>query len=181
MSPASLVRSVVGLLAAALLLAGCTGSSGGGAGRPGTDALPAPLPSLELEPFGEGEPLQLAEQRGPLVINLWASWCSPCRREMPILEQFARKHAGRVDVIGIDYQDPQTDAARELVADTGVTYPLFTDLDGELDRLGPFPHLRGLPFWAFVDADGEVVAWEFVEVEQLAELEQLVETHLGVT
>jgi cytochrome c biogenesis protein CcmG, thiol:disulfide interchange protein DsbE len=170
-------RALAGLLLAAVALTGC-----GTDGREGPPrvALPAPMPSLELASFTGGAPVDLADLRGPLVVNLWASWCGPCREEMPVLEEFSQAHQGRVEVLGVDYQDPQLEAAKELVAKTGVTYELLSDPDGELDRLAPFPHLRGLPFLAFVDAEGQVVAYEFAVIDDVAELEALVEKHLGV-
>ncbi|WP_104108201.1 TlpA disulfide reductase family protein [Nocardioides sp. 616] len=171
-------RALVLLLLAAVVLTGCRG--GDSDAKPGAVALPAPLPSVELASFTGGEPVDLATLRGPMVVNLWASWCGPCRQEMPVLEKFAAAYDGRVEVLGVDYQDPQVDEARTLVRQTGVTYRLLSDPDGELDRLGPFPHLRGLPFLAFVDAEGQVVAWEFAVIEDVAELEALVHKHLGV-
>lgn len=179
----SLLAALAALTLTAALLAGCTGSEDGTepVDRTGQVALPAPLPPLELGGFAGGEPAQLDELRGPMVLNLWASWCGPCAKEMPVLEEFHQAYQGRVAVVGVDYQDPQTERAEQLVAETGVTYPLYTDVEGELDRLGPFPHLRGLPFLAFVDAEGRVVAWEFVVVKDLADLQAKVAEHLGVT
>lgn len=176
----ALPAPLVAVLAALLALAGCASDADSGAVAEPETSLPAPLPTVQLEAFDGGEPVQLADQRGPLVVNLWASWCGPCRTELPILQEFSREYADRVDVLGIDFQDPQTEKAKEMIAEAGVTYPLLSDPDGALDRLAPFPHLRGLPFWAFVDAEGQVVAWEFIAVDDLAELEALVAEHLGV-
>ena len=163
------------------LVAGLAGCSDEEAASPDAApvALPAPLPELELGGFGAGDPAQLADLRGPLVLNVWASWCGPCVKEMPVLEEFHRKHVGRVGVVGVDYTDTQVQNAAELVAETGVTYPLYTDLAGDLSGLGPFPRLRGLPFTAFVDEQGQVTAWEFVIIDDVAELEGLVAEHLG--
>lgn len=174
----SLRRRVAAVLAASglvLSLAACSGD-----GETGPAALPAPLPEITLAGFDGAPDVELAELEGPAVINLWASWCTPCRDEMPVLEEFSQKYAEEVAVLGVDFQDPQYGAAKELVAETGVTYPLVRDVDGELDRLDPFPHVRGLPFMAFVDADGQVVGQEFVIVDDLAELEALVDEHLGL-
>ena len=96
-----------------------------------------------------------------MVVNLWASWCGPCRKEMPVLQAFHEQHGDRVPVLGIDYHDPQTAAALELAKDTGVTYPLLADPQGALERRDAVPRLAGLPFLALVDAEGRVVHREF--------------------
>ncbi|MBA3782132.1 MAG: TlpA family protein disulfide reductase [Nocardioides sp.] len=144
-------------------------------------ALPQPLPEQSLDAFeADSEPLQLADVRGPAVINFWASWCGPCRAELPVLEQFHQQYAGQVDLIGIDFQDSRTDKAAQLIEQSGVTYPLYEDFDGDLNGLGPLPAIRGLPFTALVNAKGEIVHQEFVEIKTVAQLEALVQKHLGV-
>lgn len=146
---------------------------------------PAPveggLPDLTLPCFGGGREVNLSGLRGPLVINLWANWCGPCRKEMPVIQAFHERYGDRVAVIGIDYTDVQTELAMRLVQDTGVTYPLLADTQGELDRREPFPGLATLPFWAFVDEKGVVRAQVFRQVDSEPELVGLVEQHLGVT
>jgi len=147
---------VVAALLAAILLGGCSEGV----------ALPSPGPArIDV---------------GPLVVNVWASWCGPCRTEMPILQKFHEQHGDRVAVLGIDYEDPQTVAAMELVEETGVTYPLLADPQSDLDGAAPFPSLSGLPFLAFVDAEGRVVHREFVVIESEQQLLDLVDRHLGI-
>lgn len=138
------------------------------------------LPAVTLPALGEGEPVDLAAVRGPAVVSFWASWCPPCRAEMPILQRFFEKYAGRVDVLGIDFTDPQVSAARALVARAGVTYPLVTDLDGSVSGRGAIPRLRGLPYLVLVDAEGTVAYSGYVAIDSLDQLEELVEEHLGV-
>ena len=70
---------------------------------------------------------------------------------MPVLEEFHAAYGDRVALLGIDFQDAQTEKARALVEETGVTYPLVQDQAGEINGQGAFPLLRGLPFVAFVD------------------------------
>jgi thiol-disulfide isomerase/thioredoxin len=198
------MRQVVVALMAALLLAGC----GGGAGDPGQAAIDvdsahlrqtkhaagvepcAPghgqpvdggLPQVTLPCLGGGPDVDLSSLRGPLVVNFWASWCGPCRKEMPILEDFHQKYGDRVQLLGIDYQDVQTEAAMDLVRQTGVTYPLLADPQSELSGADPFPVLRGLPFLALVDNRGRVVHQEFTVVESRQQLVGLVNQHLGTT
>jgi thiol-disulfide isomerase/thioredoxin len=139
-------------------------------GRPVTGGLPR----VTLPCLGGGPAVDLAGLRGPLVVNLWAQWCGPCRAELPRYEQFARKYAGTVRVLGIDYQDTQPLWALQLAARSGVTYPLLADPDGRLSA-------RGLPKILMVDARGKVVYDEYGEITSVAQLERLVARHLHVT
>jgi cytochrome c biogenesis protein CcmG/thiol:disulfide interchange protein DsbE len=168
------IRTVVAALAAALVLA---------LGACSADApeRPETLPDVTLAGFDGGEAVDLGELRGPVLVNLWASWCGPCREEMPLLEEFHQRHGDRVSVLGIDYQDAQPAKAAELVAASGVTYPLVTDPDGTINGQGAFPQLRGLPFWALVDADGTVTHLKAGEVRSVDEIVALAEEHLEVS
>lgn len=138
------------------------------------------LPEVTLPCFGGGADVDLSTLRGPMVLNLWASWCGPCREEMPVLQAFHAQYGDRVAVLGVDHNDTQPAAAMDLVADSGVTYPLLADPQAALDGAAPFPRLRGLPFLAFVDAEGRVVHREFVIVDSEQQLVDLVEQHLGI-
>ncbi len=144
------------------------------------EAVERGLPSLELPCFGAPGSVDLATLRGPMVVNVWASWCAPCRSELPILQEFAERHAGRVAVLGVDYADRQTTNAGDLLLETGVTYPQVADPGGALSGADPLPRIAGLPFLALVDADGRIVHQEFRELGDRADLERLVEEHLGV-
>lgn len=136
------------------------------------------LPDLTLPCFGGGPDVRLADLRGPLVVNVWATSCAPCRQEMPLLQQFAEKYAGTIDVLGIDFQDPTTELGMRLVTDTGVTYPLVADTQGDLAADGTLT-VRYLPTTALVAADGTVAFVRPVEITSVQELERLVAEHLG--
>lgn len=148
-----------------------------------TDApeRPTTMPDVTLAGFDGGDPVDLSQLRGPVLVNLWASWCGPCREEMPLLEEFHQRYGDKVAVLGIDYQDAQTDKAADLVAASGVTYPLVADPDGAVNGQGAFPNLRGLPFWALVDEDGTVTHLKAGQVDSVEEIVALAEDHLGVT
>jgi thiol-disulfide isomerase/thioredoxin len=145
------------------------------------DHVDGGLPAVTLPCFGGGPDVDLGALRGPMVVNLWASTCGPCRQEMPILQEFHEQYGDRVQVLGIDYQDVQTEAAMQLVRQTGATYPLLADPQSELSGAAPFPVLRGLPFLALVDAQGRVVHQEFTVVESRQQLVGLVNRHLGTS
>jgi cytochrome c biogenesis protein CcmG, thiol:disulfide interchange protein DsbE len=174
----------------AVLVAGCTQD------RPDRDAEPedavglracpeqtadpsadgAALPDLAFECPGGGE-LDLARAPGvPTVVNLWGSWCTPCREELPLLQEFADLAGERVRVVGLISQDgvPQADS---FAADAGITFPNAFDGEGELmAELG----LGGLPYTAFLAADGTLAHSELGPVDSVEELEELAAEHLGV-
>ena len=98
--------------------------------------------------------LSLADFRGqPLVLNFWASWCGPCRKEMPGFESVASQLRGRVTFLGVNEQDVRS-GALDLVATTGVRYPSVVDSGGILMTAYA---LRGLPDTVFISSAGEVV------------------------
>jgi thiol-disulfide isomerase/thioredoxin len=147
---------------------------------PGTgDPVDGGLPAVSLPCFGGGPDVDLASLRGPLVVNLWGSWCGPCRREMPVLAKFYAEHGEQVPMLGIDYADVQTGAAMELVEDSEVRYPLVADPGGELAAHPPFSPRMGLPISVFVDAAGTATVVPG-EIDSEQELIDLVEEHLGV-
>jgi len=155
---------------AASTLAACPAQSE--AKAQGTDLLPA----LSF-PCPGGGTLDLARAPGePTVLNLWGSWCGPCREELPVMQQFADAAAGQVRVMGVISKDGRPQA-ESFAADAGVTFPSAFDGDGELmTELG----LHGLPFTYFLDADGALVYTQVGPVASLDELRSLAAEHLGV-
>lgn len=148
--------------------------------RPGRGATQSEdgLPDVVLPCLGGGPDVNLRSLTGPMVINLWAQWCGPCREELPYYQQLHERAGGDVSVLGIDYQDTQPGLALELIRETGVTYPLLADPGAKL-RV-PF-RVRGLPGAVFVARDGTVTHVEYSVIRSYGQLRGLVEEHLGVT
>lgn len=137
------------------------------------------LPDLTLPCLGGGPAVNLAGLAGtPTVINLWASNCAPCRKELPLLAKADREYGDALRIIGIDYKDPAPDAAIELARLSGVTYPQLIDADEDSKT-----ELKvvALPQTVFVDAQGTMVATERGKFSSYAELTSAIEQHLGVT
>lgn len=148
--------------------------------EPGTDArVDGGLPDLTLPCLGGGPDVDLGSLRGPMVVNLWAQWCGPCKTEMPIYERFHQRHGDRVAVLGIDFNDQQPAAALALAEASGTSYPQLADPAARL--IGPVVSpSSGLPIHLFVDAEGRLVHQEATPIRSLAQLEDLVREHLEV-
>lgn len=155
--------------------------------RAGVEACPTPaghgpvaggMPAVTLPCLGGGQPVDLAKLRGPLVVNLFAQWCGPCRAELPYYQKLHQLGRGKVAVLGIDYQDPQPAGALQLAEAAGVSYPLLADPTAQL-RV-PF-RVRGLPGVVLVDAHGRVVHSELTEVGSYQQLRQMVQRYLHVS
>jgi thiol-disulfide isomerase/thioredoxin len=107
-----------------------------------------------------GEPFALRDDlgRAVVVINVWASWCAPCRQEMPMLARAYEEQANRLVVVGIDERD-RGSSARALSSSVGATYPSLVDTDSRLLlKLPMLPH-NAIPSSLFIDGAGRVAAW----------------------
>ncbi|KAA1425113.1 TlpA family protein disulfide reductase [Mumia zhuanghuii] len=141
-------------------------------------AVEGGLPGVYLECLGGGAPVSLPGLPAtPTVINVWATWCGPCRDELPHLARLHAEAGDELAVLGINFRDPDPAGALELAKETGVTYPLVSDPEQSVAKdLG----VVGLPQTVFVDAAGEVVATERVPITSYDQLRSLVKEHLGV-
>jgi cytochrome c biogenesis protein CcmG, thiol:disulfide interchange protein DsbE len=139
-------------------------------------AADSDLPATVFDCFGGGT-LDLSRAPGvPTVVNLWASWCGPCREEMPLVQQLADTAGGRVRVLGVASLDG-VEQAGSFAEDAAVTFPSAFDGDGEvMSAIG----VNTLPHTVFLTADGTVAFVQVGKVSSLAEFEQLVADHLGV-
>lgn len=114
----------------------------------------ASVPEFELTDL-DGEPFQLTSIVGtPTVVNFFATWCAPCRAELPEFEAVSREVVADVAFLGINTRETDVDGARALIAEAGVTFPVALGDDGDLfEIIGGL----GMPTTAFVDVDGTIV------------------------
>ena len=116
--------------------------------------------------------VDLARLRGPLVVNLWAQFCGPCREEMPVLQKFYERFGSKVPVLGIDYTDPQPELALRLARKTGAKYPMVADYPENI-------RVVGLPTTILIDADGRVVLKRGGKIDSVGQLRDLIAQAAG--
>lgn len=134
------------------------------------------MPRLTLPCFTGGEPVALHALGKPAVINLWASYCEPCRTELPQLQAFADEAGDRIQVLGVVTYDTWNRAAY-AGEDFGVRFPNVFDPDRQLlNALGR----NALPVTLFVSADGSLEAIDMSGALTVEKLRALARDHLGV-
>jgi thiol-disulfide isomerase/thioredoxin len=147
---AALALALVAVGAGLLVSRDDTETAAGGSAIPAEKRREAP----ELE--GEvlvPPPIRLAQLRGkPVVVNFWASWCAPCRKEAPQLARFANEMEPRAQLVGVNFQDAERDALA-FVREFGWSFPNVRDPQGKLAaRYG----LVGLPTTYVLDRQGRL-------------------------
>lgn len=137
------------------------------------------LPPAGFPCLGAGRDLSLSGPLGdvPMVLNLWATWCGPCRAELPLFQELYDEAAGQLLVVGLVERDT-VDSSLAYAAELDLTFPSAIDESGELmTQLGR----NALPITFFVGADGVVTHEQLRPVSSYAELAGLVAEHLDLT
>jgi thiol-disulfide isomerase/thioredoxin len=131
---------------------------------------------IEMDCLDRTTGARLGALRGPMLVNVWGSWCGPCREEIPILRSFYEKAQGKVALVGIDVEEATFDDGRRFVERNGILWPNLYDPDG---RSREYFGL-GVPVTWFIAADGSVAGKKIGAFKNEAELITLTNKHLGV-
>jgi thiol-disulfide isomerase/thioredoxin len=141
---------------------------------PGTIRLTGAAKTFSLDDVRVGRPpVALEAFRGrPVVLNFFGSWCPPCVRELPALEAMAQRYRGRVQFVGVTFNDTR-ESARGLLDRAGVTYPAAFDAKSDL----AYDYgIQGMPTTLFIGADGNLLEGkkgEFSEPQLQAVIDRL--------
>ncbi|MCG6956104.1 MAG: TlpA family protein disulfide reductase [Gemmatimonadetes bacterium] len=138
----------IGVLA--VLLSACS------SGKQPRPVVGAPMPAYEVETLA-GDSVSIASMKGKVVLlNLWATWCAPCREETPYLESVYRsRHAQGLDVLGVSLDTGSQEEVRTFVRQMGVTYTV--GIDPGMHAMDVY-QVPGLPASFLVDRSG-ILRW----------------------
>lgn len=121
---------------------------------------PRPAPEFELALMGRDDTLTLQQLEGKtVVLNFWASWCGPCREEMPALQASSEQHGDDVVFVGVGAKNDKDAEARAFVEEFGITYPIGRDTEGGDAAAGQIEEDFGVPGYPatfFITPDGMI-------------------------
>ena len=131
---------------------------------------------IQLDCLDGSAGAQLGALQGPMIVNVWGSWCGPCKEEIPILRSFYEKAKDKVALLGVDVEEASVEDGRNFVEENGITWPNLYDSDGRSrEYFG-----MGVPVTWFIAADGSVAGKKIGVFKNEAELIALANKYLGV-
>ena len=157
---------ILALILCALLLVGCSAA-------PAETTAPTTQPDATTqatEPVdltapdftvydAQGNPHKLSDFRGkPVVLNFWASWCPPCKAEMPDFEEAYQSRGEDIHFVMVNLTDGQSETvatASQFLAESGYTFPVYFDTQGQAATVYG---IQSIPTTFFIDAEGKIVA-----------------------
>ena len=152
------MKRLIIFLLVVLLLAGCSGHDHSHETTASKNKLPS-APDFTVYDR-EGNPVKLSSLEGkPVVLNFWASWCGPCRGEMPDFEEVYQAMGSEVQFVMVNLTDGNTETKESALAflnEAGYQFPVYFDLDGEAAEAY---HIRSIPTTYFINSQGYMVAY----------------------
>ena len=131
---------------------------------------------VPLECLGGGSAIAADSIRGPALINVWGTWCEPCKQELPHLAHFLAKYSDQVDLVGIAVEEKNQQSVRKFIKNYGISWPILYDATGA--TRGKFG--MGVPVTWLVDESGTVVYKKYGPFKSTEEIELAAIKYLGV-
>jgi thiol-disulfide isomerase/thioredoxin len=122
------------------------------------------------------EKISVESLRGPLIVNVWGSWCGPCKQEMPYFVDFHHQANGKVKLLGIAVEEAKAQDSKDFIISYGITWPNLYDAKGITRAIFGM----GVPVTWFIDEQGTVVYKHIGVVKSTEELIELTAKYLKV-
>ena len=136
------------------------------------------VPVLNIElPCTDGKSsLVLNEVRGPAIINAWASWCDPCREEIPVFKEISQLSSGKIQIIGIDVEERKKEDGINFATEMGMSWPQLFDQDGRTKAAFGM----GIPVTWLINDKGEIVYEKVGPIKSIEQMKDLVQHFLQI-
>ena len=128
-----------------------------------------------LECLGGGTPIAVDAIVGPALVNVWGTWCAPCKKELPHFAHFLQKSDGSVQVIGIAVEEKSQAVVKKFIESHGMTWPVLYDKSGSTRATFGM----GVPVTWFIDETGKVVHKKYGPFNSTEEVQLAVAKYLG--
>ena len=131
---------------------------------------------VEVFCLGDGSVINIDSLRGPMILNVWGSWCAPCQEEIPYIREFYDKYNDKVQVVGLDVEEPNKKVPQSFIKSNGITWPSLYDPDGRTRKLIGM----GVPVTWFIDSNGKVIHKKIGVFANYQELEESVKKYFNL-
>ena len=131
---------------------------------------------MDLFCLGDNSVITLEGLRGPMILNVWGSWCEPCKAEIPFIRKFYDKYKEKVQVVGLDVEEPNKEAAQPFIKSHGVIWPSLFDPDGRSRAVIGM----GVPVTWFIDSNGKVIDKKVGAFKDAKEIETLTKKNFNL-
>lgn len=125
--------------------------------------------------LGGGDPISVDGIKGPALINVWGTWCAPCKQELPHLAHFLQRSDGKVDLIGVAVEEKSPATVKKFIERNGMSWPVLYDKTGSTRSLFGM----GVPVTWFVNSQGVVVHKKYGPFKSTEEIQLAVSKYLG--
>ena len=131
--------------------------------------------SILTECLDGGVGVDLSRIKGPAIVNVWGSWCKPCKDELPIIKDFYAELDPTIQLIGVDVEETSINAGRKFALEQGITWPNLFDRDGQTRPVFGM----GVPVTWFIGSDGKVVAKHIGVITSIEQIREATEKAFG--
>ena len=128
-----------------------------------------------IECLDGGAGVDVSRIKGPAIVNVWGSWCKPCKDELPIFKEFYAELDPSIQLIGVDVEETNAKAGRSFALEQGITWPNLFDREGETRSLFGM----GVPVTWFIGEDGKVVKKHIGVITSIDQLREATEKAFG--
>lgn len=174
-------RALPIILASLLILTACVKETPVGGGKvigcANIETISTSQEPLMVGCLDGGPAVDIKAVKGPALINVWGSWCEPCKEEIPILRDFYREFQSEITLIGVDVEEPDMRTGRDFIEAQGITWPNLFDSEGVTRSYFGM----GVPVTWFIDAQGKVVKKHIGVITSGDQLRSLSKKYLGIS